>query len=144
MEITKQPFSDVWVSQKLYIIDMINLLLVEDDASLRTGIRMRLALEADMHIIGETGDGQEALQLARALQPDVILMDVRLPGLDGLEATRLLRESVPRCSVVILTLYDEAANRQRAREMGAFAFVSKQESDDTLMRAIRSAANLPR
>jgi DNA-binding NarL/FixJ family response regulator len=139
-EMTDRLFPDVCQFHKSYTVGMINILLVEDDANLRKGIQMRLALEADFQIIAETGDGREALALARAARPDVIIMDLRLPGLDGLEITRQLRETHPKCRVVILTLYDEDANRQRACKIGAAAFVSKQEPGDALVRAIRSAA----
>jgi DNA-binding NarL/FixJ family response regulator len=121
---------------------MINILLVEDDDNLRKGIRMRLELEPDFFITGETGDGSEALELASRLTPDVIVMDLRLPGLDGLSATRQLRRLVPDSKVVILTLYDEIANRKRGKESGAAAFVSKQEPNDALVRAIREAIRL--
>lgn len=118
---------------------MINILLVEDDANLRKGIQMRLALDPDFQVIGETGDSWEALELTQVFRPDVIIMDLRLPGLDGLETTRRVKEILPTCKVVILTLYDEAANQQRASEIGVAAFVSKQEPDEVLIRAIRSA-----
>jgi DNA-binding NarL/FixJ family response regulator len=135
-------FSDVSFTLRLYTQVMINILLVEDDDNLRKGIRMRLELEPDFVISGETGDGSEALELAPRLKPNVIVMDLRLPGMDGLEATRQLRRLVPDSKVVILTLYDESANRQRGKESGAAAFVSKQEPHDALILAIREANRL--
>ena len=101
---------------------------------------MRLELEPDFVITGETGNGSEALELTSQLRPDVIVMDLRLPGLEGLEATCQLRRLVPESKVVILTLYDESANRQRGKELGAAAFISKQEPNDALIKAIRDAA----
>lgn len=138
-ETENRLFPDASLSFHPYTVSMINILLVEDNANLRKGIQMRLALEADFQIIEETGDGREALALARAAQPDVIIMDLRLHGLDGMEVTRQLRVTLPACRVVILTLYDEAANRERAGEIGVAAFVSKQEPDNVLIHAIRNA-----
>ena len=122
-----------------YTGDMIKILLVDDDPNIRRGVRMRLALEPDLSVVGETGDGWEALRLARELQPDVVVMDIRLPSLDGLSAAERLRQSQPRCGVVILTLYDEPSNRRRAEQIGVAAFIPKQGPDDRLVDAIRTS-----
>ncbi len=118
---------------------MIKILLVDDDPNVRRGVRMNLTLEPDFSVVGEAGNGWEALRLTHELQPDVVVMDIRLPLLDGLSAAERLRQSQPQCAVVILTLYDEPSNRERAAKAGASVFLSKQKSGGELVRAIRSA-----
>jgi len=118
---------------------MITILLVDDQSSVRQGLRMELALEPDSQVIAEAENGQEALELARRLQPDVILMDVKLPMMDGITTTEKLRTIAPGCAVVILSLYDDARTRERAQAAGAVAFVSKQEPSEALLAAIRQA-----
>jgi DNA-binding NarL/FixJ family response regulator len=116
---------------------MIKLLLVDDQPSVRMGLRMRLALEPDVTIVGEAGDGEVALALAQTLHPDVIVMDVHMPRMDGIAATAALRQVAPRIVVVLLSLYDDVATRSRAQEAGALAFVQKQGTMDSLLAAIR-------
>lgn len=116
---------------------MIKILLVDDDPNIRRGLRMNLALEPDFSVVGEADDGWTALRLARELQPDAVVMDVRLPSLDGLSAAERLRQSQPKCAVIILTLYDEPSNRARAEQIGVAAFLSKGKSVDELKQTIR-------
>jgi two-component system, NarL family, response regulator DesR len=118
----------------------IRLLLVDDQPAVRRGLRMRFALEPDLEVVGEAGDAVEAIPLARALHPDVILMDVEIPGMDGIPAIETLRAVTPRSVVVIFTLYDAAAMRARAREAGAAAFVAKHQTEEMLLAVIRRAA----
>lgn len=101
---------------------------------------MRLALEPDLTVVGEAGDGAMALALVKALRPDVVVMDIDLPHLDGLTVTALLREIAPQSAVVVLSLQDDRATCSRARAAGAVAFVSKQARDEALLAAIRAAA----
>jgi DNA-binding NarL/FixJ family response regulator len=115
----------------------IRLLLVDDRPAVRRGLRIWLALEPNMEVVGEASDGAEAISLARALHPDVVLMDVEMPGMDGISAAAALRHVVPQSAVVILTLYDDAATRTRAREAGAAAFVAKHRMEETLLAEIR-------
>lgn len=121
----------------------IKILLVDDQSAIRVGLRMRLMLEPDLEIIGEAADGVDALRRARNLAPDVVVMDVDLPRLDGLAATEALQIMAPRCRVVILTLHDSAPMRVRAQEAGAAAFVSKHAGDMPLLAAIRRACCTP-
>ncbi|HEX6288354.1 MAG TPA: response regulator transcription factor [Herpetosiphonaceae bacterium] len=116
---------------------MIKLLLVDDQPSVRMGLRMRLALEPDVAVVGEAGDGEAAITLARTLHPDVIVMDVKMPHMDGIVTTEALRAAVPYSSVVILSLYDDAITRARAEAAGASAFIQKQGPMDVLLAAIR-------
>ena len=92
----------------------IRLLVVDDRPAVRRGLRIWLALEPNMEVVGEASDGAEAISLAPTLHPDVVLMDVEMPGMDGISATATLRHVVPHSAVVILTLYDDAATRTRA------------------------------
>jgi DNA-binding NarL/FixJ family response regulator len=118
---------------------MIKILLVDEQASIRRGLRMRLAVEPDFTIMDEASDGWEALQLTQELQPDVVVTDIKLPGLDGFALAERLHKDFPSCAVIILSLYDEPINRERAASAGVFAFVSKQKPDGELIEAIRSA-----
>jgi DNA-binding NarL/FixJ family response regulator len=116
------------------------LLLVDDEARVRQGLRMRLALEPDLEVVGEAGDSAGALQLALALHPDIIVIDVIMPGLDGIEAIRLLRASVPESRVLAFSIRDELSTRREAAAAGAAAFVAKQEGPNRLLAAIRDIA----
>jgi DNA-binding NarL/FixJ family response regulator len=118
----------------------VRLLLVDDRPTVRRGLRIWLALESELEVVGEAGSGSEAISLARALRPDVVLMDVMMPGMDGISATAALRSVAPRSAVVILTLRDDAATRARALEVGAAAFVAKHRMEETLLAEIRRAA----
>jgi len=115
----------------------IRLLLVDSQLAVRKGLGMRFALEEDLEVVGEAGDGAEAISLARTLHPDVILIDIDIPG--GIALTEALRSSSPRSAVVILTLHDDAATRERATEAGVVAFVTKHQTEEALLAAIRGA-----
>ncbi len=119
---------------------MITILLVDDQPAVRRGLRMRLALEPDVTVVGEADDGATAVDLAASLDPDVVVMDVEMPGMDGIAACSALRERAVRSSVVVLTLYDNASMRDRALAAGAVALVGKGEASETLPVAIRQAA----
>lgn len=119
----------------------IRLLLVDYQQAVRRGLKMRLALEEDLEVVGEAGDATEAIPLARALHPDVIVMDVEMPGESGIEATERLRSAAPQSAVVIFTLRDDAATQEQARAVGAAAFVAKHRAEETLLAAIRGVAH---
>jgi DNA-binding NarL/FixJ family response regulator len=118
----------------------IRLLLVDSQQAVRRGLKMRLALEEDLEVVGETGDATEAISLARALRPDVIVMDVGMQGASGIETTQGLQAAAPRSVVVIFTLRDDAATQEQARAAGATAFVAKHRTEEALLAAIRSVA----
>ena len=119
---------------------MIRVLLVDDQPVVRRGLRVRFQLEPDMQVVGEASTGREALTLAQTLTPDVVLMDIEMPGMDGIEATAALRTIVPQSAVVILSIHTERQTRIRAQAAGAVAFVEKRGTTDTLLAAIRQAA----
>jgi len=115
------------------------LLLVDDHRLLRQGLRKAVE-EAGFEVVGEAGDGEEAVRLATALQPDVVLMDVSMPVLDGIEATRRLRGSVPDTRVVILTMHGEESVIDRALRAGAAAYLLKDCSTDEVAETLRAVA----
>ncbi|PWT78904.1 MAG: hypothetical protein C5B60_00465 [Chloroflexi bacterium] len=119
---------------------MIRLLLVDDHAVVRRALRERLQLEPDLEVVGEAGTGREALALAASLAPDVVLMDIEMPDLDGIQATAELRRVLPRSAVVILSIHDDVPTRVRALAAGAVAFVEKRGATQTLIAAVRQAA----
>ncbi len=116
---------------------MIKVLLVDDEPAVRQGLRMRLALEPDLHVVGEAGDGVAALAAVQALAPDVVVTDIDMPGLDGIAMIERLRELAPAVPVIVLTVYDHQEVRDRARAAGARAFVRKQGDVEGLTEAIR-------
>lgn len=119
--------------------EKLRVFLADDRGAVRQGLRMRLALEPDMEVVGEASDGRLESPVA-ALGPDVVVMDVAMPVVDGIEATATLRLRAPRVAVVILTLHDDAATRDRAYAAGAAAFVAKHEPETILLEGIRRAA----
>lgn len=116
---------------------MIRLLLVDDQKNVRRGLRMRLELEPDIEVVGEADNGELALDQVESLRPDVVLMDVEMPSMDGITATESLKAVKASCSVVMLSLYDDAVTRDRARKAGAKAFVAKHQMEQSLMATIR-------
>ncbi len=119
---------------------MIRVLLVDDQSVVRRALRVRFHLEPDLEVVGEASTGREALLLAQTLTPDVVLMDIAMPEMDGIEVTAALRRVVPQSVVVILSIHDDAQTRERAQAAGAVAFVEKRGATDTLLSAIRQAA----
>ncbi len=121
---------------------MITLLLVEDEPLVRQGLRMWLQRAADITVVGEASNGAEAIALALMLHPDVVLMDISMPTIDGITATASLHASIPHSAVVLLSLYDDATMRAQAHAVGAVTVVGKQEGVTALLTAIREAGRL--
>lgn len=119
---------------------MIRLVLVDDQPIVRQGLRKRLALELDMAVVGEASNGREAITLVPQLSPDIVLMDIGMPGMDGIAATTILRKSAPQSMVVLLTIYDDLTTRSRALSAGAAAFVHKSGEIEILLATIRQTA----
>ncbi len=116
----------------------ICVLLVDDHAILRSGLRALLATYPDIEVVGEASGGEEAIQLVRRQQPDVVLMDVAMPGMNGLVATRYIREQSPETKILILTQYGNQEYVQPLLEAGASGYVLKQAADSELIKAIRA------
>ena len=119
---------------------MIRVLLVDDEELVRTGLRMILDAEDDISVVGSAVDGLDALTAAQRLSPDVVLMDIRMPRMDGLEATRRLLAASPSCAVVVLTTFDLDQHVYEALEAGASGFLLKDAPATSLVQAIRAAA----
>ncbi len=119
---------------------MIRLVLVDDQPVVRQGLRRRLVLEADMTVVGEATNGSEAVILVQQLAPDIVLMDVEMPEMDGITATALMRTNIPQSAVVLLSIYDDVSNRARAQAAGAAAFLNKSGAIEVLLSTIRQAA----
>jgi DNA-binding NarL/FixJ family response regulator len=119
---------------------MISVLLVDDHPVVRAGVRGMLDGEPDIVVAGEAGSGGEAVAAARMLTPDVVLMDLRMPGLDGVDATAQLLAAVPSARVVVLTTYETDTDILRAVEAGAAGYLLKDASRTDLVHAVRLAA----
>ncbi|SEP28165.1 response regulator [Amycolatopsis saalfeldensis] len=119
---------------------MITIMLVDDHPVVREGLRGMLEAEADLTVVGEAGSGAEAVALDRVKQPDVVLMDLRMPGLDGVGAIREILEETPARRIVVLTTYETDADILRAVEAGAAGYLLKDASRAELAGAIRAAA----
>jgi DNA-binding NarL/FixJ family response regulator len=116
------------------------VLLVDDHKILRDGLKAILRHTEDFRVVGEAGDGAIAVQLCRELKPDIVLMDVSLPGLSGVETTQEILRYHPEAKVIILSMYDDEHTVIGAIRAGARAFVIKKASDDDLLEAMRSVA----
>jgi DNA-binding NarL/FixJ family response regulator len=120
--------------------DEISCLIVDDHEVVREGLRLSLSRAAHIRVIGEAGDGASAVELAERRRPDVVIMDVRMPGMDGLEATRQLTERVPDAKVLIFTAYSEKSLLSRGLDSGAKGYILKEAPHQTLVRAIEKVA----
>jgi DNA-binding NarL/FixJ family response regulator len=121
---------------------MVSVLIADDQAMVRSGLAMVLTAEGDIEVVGEARDGGEAVRMARQLEPDVVLMDIRMPGMDGIEATRMLagRDLADPQTVVMLTTFGADEYVFEALKAGAVGFVLKDSDPDTLLEAVRAAA----
>jgi len=117
--------------------------VVDDDAGFRGAARRLVETVLEATVVGEATNGEEASQLARELQPDVILMDLIMPGFDGLEATRLIKAERPETKVIILTVHDEVAYRKAAGESRADSFIVKKTLTDELLPTMRRIIGRP-
>ena len=118
----------------------ISLLLVDDHPVVRKGTRDLLEGETDLHVVGEAESGEEAITQARALKPDVILMDVSMPGMNGIEATRRIKAEMPAIGVLVLTSYDDDAYVFALLEAGAAGYILKNATEEELLGAVRAVA----
>jgi len=118
----------------------ITLLLVDDQALFREGLRTLLSIQPDFDIVGEAANGEEALLIASTKQPAVVLMDLQMPVLDGVAATRRLRSSQPACKVIVLTTFDDDDYVFEGLRAGAVGYLLKDAPSEKLVEAIRAAA----
>ncbi len=116
----------------------IRVLLADDHAVLRAGLCALLSAEPDMEVVGEATNGEEAVQLAERLRPDVVVMDISMPVKDGLEATAEISERLPKTRVLVLTMHAEEQYLLRVLEAGGSGYVLKRSADTELMEAIRT------
>src|SRR3989454_11250453 len=119
----------------------ITVLIVDDQALVRAGFRMILEAQPDLEVVGEAGDGSTAIDAARTLRPDVVLMDIRMPGVDGIEATRRLTEAGVPGKIVTLTTYDLDEYVFDALAAGASGFLLQHVPPEELVRGVRVAAS---
>jgi len=120
--------------------DSISVLLVDDHSVVREGVRAFLVTQPDITVVGEAGSGEEAIRLAEQHVPDVILMDLIMPNMDGVEATRRVKQVSPRSQVVVLTSYHEDEHIFPALKAGALSYILKDLSAQELALAVRKAA----
>ncbi len=119
---------------------MIRVLLVDDQALVRAGFRALLDAQPDVEVVGEAGDGRAAVELARQARPDVVLMDIRMPVMDGLEANRLIKAALPGTRVIVLTTFELDEYVFTAIRDGASGFLVKDTEPADLIRAVRVVA----
>ena len=119
-------------------MDKIRLLVADDHAIMRDGIRALVSLHEDIEIVGEAATGQEAIAKAQELMPDVIIMDIAMPGLDGLEATRRILKANPKAKVLVLSQYDDKEYIISAIKAGSTGYVPKRALGSELVSAIRA------
>jgi len=120
--------------------ETISVLLVDDHAMVRQGVKAFLITQPDLSVVGEAGSGAEAIQLAAQLIPDVILMDLIMPNMDGVETTRRVKQVSPRSQIVVLTSYHEDEHIFPALKAGALSYILKDISAEELASAVRKAA----
>jgi len=119
---------------------MIKILIADDHLIIRQGLRLILETENDLELVGEASDGNEAISLCKNLKPDVVLMDLRMPNMDGLTAIEKLRGEQPQIAVVILTTFNEDELMVRGLQAGAHGYLLKDTDRNTLFNTIRAAA----
>ena len=116
----------------------VRVLLAEDHALVRDGIRELLERQSDIEVVGEAADGEEAVQLARQLQPDIVLMDITMPRLSGVEATRLIKQSSPHIAILVLSAYDDDAYVFALFEVGVAGYLLKSAKSSEVVEAVRA------
>jgi DNA-binding NarL/FixJ family response regulator len=121
-------------------VTTVRLLLADDHPVVRAGLAGMLGMEPDLEVVGEAGDGEEAVVMARALRPDLVLMDLRMPRLDGADATARIVAELPGVRVLVLTTYDTDGDILRAVEAGATGYLLKDTPRGQLAEAVRAAA----
>jgi DNA-binding NarL/FixJ family response regulator len=122
-------------------MDTIRILIADDQTITRSGLQTLLAASENIEVIGEARDGEEVIKLAASLQPDVILMDLRMPGINGIEATRRIHRTSPYINILVLTVFEDDTSVFPAIRAGARGYLLKNTEQDELLRAIRTVAS---
>ncbi|MGD9049839.1 MAG: response regulator transcription factor [Anaerolineae bacterium] len=122
-------------------MNKVNILIVDDHTLFRTGVRRMLEAEEDMRVVGEAATGVEALEQARALMPDVILMDIKMPDLDGVQAARTLHREMPHVGIIFVTMFEDDEFIFKGLQAGGRGYILKDADPDTMLRAIRAVAH---
>ena len=118
----------------------VGILIADDHAIVRQGLRLLIDSQSDMHVVGEAPDGKTALTLAKELNPDVVIMDISMPGVNGLTATRMLKQQHPNMTIIVLTRHEDHAYVEEMLRAGASGYVLKQSAPVDFLRAIRAVA----
>src|SRR5947209_12745240 len=117
---------------------MVRILIADDHPLVRSGMRALLTATEDLEVVGEAATGEEAISLAAALQPDVIVMDLRMPGINGIEATRRIMQSYPHMRILVVTLFEDDDSVFAALRAGARGYILKEANEVEVLRAIRA------
>jgi DNA-binding NarL/FixJ family response regulator len=118
----------------------IRVLLADDQSVVREGLALIINAEHDMETIGEAADGRDAIEQTRLLHPQVVVMDIRMPIMNGIEATRVIRSNFPEIQIIGLSMGNDAEEGKEIRKAGAHNYLNKSESDHAIISAIRKAA----
>lgn len=118
----------------------IRVIIADDHTVVREGIRQIISREPDMELLGEASDGLETLELVRATKPDVVVLDMAMPGVSGLEVVGLIKETVPECEIVVLSMYGKESMIHRTLETGALGYVLKASPAADVIQAVRAAS----
>lgn len=122
-------------------MNKIRILIADDQTITRSGLQLLLSASPNLEIVGEARNGEEAIEAAAALQPDVVLMDLRMPGVNGIEATRRIHRASPHISILILTVFEDDVSVFPAIRAGARGYLLKNSEQDELLQAIYTVAN---
>jgi two-component system response regulator NreC len=120
---------------------MINLVIAEDHQSLIDGLKIFFEYESDINVIGEANDGEKLLEIVRAKKPDVVLTDIRMPKMDGIAATRILKKEFPLCKVIAFSMFEQDEAMVQMQAAGASGYILKNASLKVVLSAIRAVAN---
>ncbi|MEM6530710.1 MAG: response regulator transcription factor [Chloroflexota bacterium] len=120
---------------------MLRILIADDHSVVRAGLKILLDSQEDMEVVGEAGDGEEAVRLAAQYEPDVVVMDIRMPGLSGIEACQRIKDTTDKVNVIVLTSYAEDDLLSSAIDAGASGYVLKRIGNNDLVTAVRSVGN---
>lgn len=121
--------------------DRVTVLLVDDHTIVRQGLKLILSAHADMEVVGEAANGKEAVELAAKLRPDIVIMDVQMPELNGIEATRQMVAANPRLRILVLSMHKESVYVREILKAGARGYILKDAIDTELLNAVRSVAH---